>query len=750
MELPKVLLAKRPRDPGNPKFRETLRGHLADVMNTAASLLELIGMQALDALSIEKKQYSALSQAVLRGALLHDLGKANSQFQALMNGKKQRQALRHELISVWLPFKFTQLNEWLFKDTDDMIRWAALFAAIGHHLKFENGKSLDPRQGSSVSSVRIYVDHGDFISALKEGGQKLGLATPPQLKSIHINLLDRPLGELRDCLLDTKIWYDKADESTRRFVSLVKTFVIASDVAGSATAKDGIDPSSWAKSVIQRTCTEGELMDIVNSRLSGKNPRKFQIAVSNLNGSGLVRAGCGSGKTLAAYLWTAKYARGKKLFFCYPTTGTATEGFRDYIIPSEMAPDSALLHSRSSVDLENVLGDDDQDIYEGPLRIASLESWDAPLVLCTADLVLGLLQNNRRSLFSFPSFANGAFVFDEIHQYDDRMFGSLLRFLRTFRGAPVLLMTASLPPLRLQAIQDAIENLETINGPEDLEIIPRYSIATIDNSPPWTLIESTIRGNGKVLWVTNTVSRCIKFAREAEGKGLTPLPYHSRYRYCDRIVRHNAVMKAFAEHGPALAVTTQVCEVSLDISADLLITDLAPVPSIIQRMGRLNRRISEVNHGEPKPVYFLRPDNSMPYEQNEIALADKWLQQLGQKTVSQKDLSTAFDKLYQEQGIGPEPESAWLDGGPFSAFAPLREAGMTIPIIREEDMDLCKDNNWQPITKEIERYMIPMSLGQVAKEIGTWKRLGYAFVSPSGRIDYSERWGAKWAKRQRT
>ena len=40
-------------------------------------------------------------------------------------------------------------------------------------------------------------------------------------------------------------------------------------------------------------------------------------------------------------------------------------------------------------------------------------------------------------------------------------------------------------------------------------------------------------------------------------------------------------------------VATQVVEVSLDISFDLMITEAAPLDSLIQRFGRVNRRRDE-------------------------------------------------------------------------------------------------------------------------------------------------------------
>ena len=66
---------------------------------------------------------------------------------------------------------------------------------------------------------------------------------------------------------------------------------------------------------------------------------------------------------------------------------------------------------------------------ESFLKIESLRAWGQQVIACTVDTVLGLVQNNRRALFSFPAIIEGAIVFDEIHSYDEKLFGALVRFL---------------------------------------------------------------------------------------------------------------------------------------------------------------------------------------------------------------------------------------------------------------------------------------------------------------------------------
>lgn len=752
----KRLLAKSSDSPNDPKDRETLPRHIQDVVETGTALVESIGDQSLQSLELRGTyDTKALLAAVTRGAFLHDLGKANHQFQRMIRASsKQVQALRHEWISAWLPLQFGDVDQWLFGGCEESVRRSALFSALGHHLKIEDGSSIVDRSGSGDDKVVLLCDHPDFQSCLHIACNSMGLPNPPKLERLEIDLLSRPLGTLRSWLVDAQDWHERANPDRRRFVALVKAMVIAADVAGSVVPKRGDDPATWTREVLGRICTGSDLNDIVQTKLAAHRPRLFQKEMARSDGQvTFVKAGCGSGKTVGAYLWAVRNAAGRKLFICYPTTGTATEGFRDYVIPCEMKNESVLLHSRSEVDLETLLVTQENDVLERVTRMGALAAWDAPLVICTTDQVLGLVQNNRRALFAFPTISNGAFVFDEIHQYDDRLFGALLRFMDTFRGAPMLLMTASLPQSRQLAIAHCLKrretNLQIIEGPADLEQIERYELQGPFDEPPWETVGAVLTQKGKVLWVANTVDRAVRFAQAAQTRGVqTVLPYHSRYRYGDRVKRHDAVVNAFKNDtaGRVLAITTQVCEVSLDLSAGLLVSDLAPVPAIIQRLGRLNRRATPENRGKPCAAIFLEPNSHLPYEKEDLDIARHWLKRLDGRPVSQRTLSLAFEKIAQALTV-PRVESAWLDGGPFSKPAPLREADATIAVVRAEDEAACVDRRGHPISREVMRYAIPMTVGSVANEIASWKRLGFVFVAPEGRIVYSEEWGAQWAKK---
>lgn len=68
--------------------------------------------------------------------------------------------------------------------------------------------------------------------------------------------------------------------------------------------------------------------------------------------------------------------------------------------------------------------------------------------------------------------------------------------------------------------------------------------------------------------------------------------HHGRYAALDRVLLDREVERLYGKGAPAGArvlVGTQSLEISLDCDADLLVTDLAPVDVLLQRIGRLHR-----------------------------------------------------------------------------------------------------------------------------------------------------------------
>ncbi len=183
-------------------------------------------------------------------------------------------------------------------------------------------------------------------------------------------------------------------------------------------------------------------------------------------------------------------------------------------------------------------------------------------------------------------------------------------------------MTASLPNARLAALHDCLrrakrEPMAEIGGPHELQALPRYCREEM----PIDLalrVRQEVAAGGKVLWVSNTVDRAMAAADSV--RDLRPAIYHSRFKYCDRVRQHRAVIDSFAAVASAVACSTQVAEMSLDLSATLVVTELAPVAALIQRLGRLNRRAKQGSSTQPFILIDVG-DNYWPYTPAELESA---------------------------------------------------------------------------------------------------------------------------------
>ncbi|WP_406697942.1 CRISPR-associated helicase Cas3' [Singulisphaera sp. Ch08] len=627
-----------------------------------------------------------------------------------------------------------------------------LWAIAGHHRKFP--PTAPPEDCNS--EMIVYLSHPDFHNTLTLGTHELSLPDPPRFESdrkLKLTRINSSLREFEDAQEDAEVLMEAATDEEKRYVAVLKACLICADVAGSIGRRGSQSMDEWITQAFKCLPRPQQLESVVHKGLKGSELRPFQIQVAETtNRVVFVQAGCGSGKTSAAYLWAAQQAPGQRLFFCYPTTGTATEGFRDYLLDPSL--DAELIHGRAEVDMEILgLGDDEpgreEDTKSGQGKAiedsaGAMQQWSTPLVSCTVDTVLGLVQNHRRGIYAWPSIAGAALVFDEIHSYDDNLFSALVRFLTDVRGVRCLLMTASLPEPRLQTIRAALDGIgETlggpIDGPEDLQLLKRYRREY--NDSPWDRVENVLSERKKVLWVVNTVAEAMSLAEHPRAKKLRPTLYHSRFRYIDRVARHRDVIEAFAKaDAPAFAITTQVAEMSLDLSADLLITHLAPIPALIQRLGRLNRRARPGRNDGIRPFIIIKPDGHLPYAQDQLQEASAWLASLGDEELSQADLAAHW--IAQ-----PVPSSdrvdhfVWLDGGFVTETRPLRIASPGIDIILQADRVAVESRQ-----RRSEEVRIPMPPPRTGLNWRAWDEVAFCRVPPEGLITYDERKGAEWKR----
>lgn len=139
-------------------------------------------------------------------------------------------------------------------------------------------------------------------------------------------------------------------------------------------------------------------------------------------------------------------------------------------------------------------------------------------------------------------------------------------------------------------------------------------------------IETGRGTTGPTLVVVNTVDRAVQvfeiLQKNKALKGSDLRLVHSRFRPHERSSWREAFLKrgACLPNTDRIIVATQVIEAGVDLSAGLLITELAPWPSLVQRFGRAARWGGEAQ----VIVADFRPQNdkdAAPYSRDELDAA---------------------------------------------------------------------------------------------------------------------------------
>ncbi len=683
----------------------SLERHLLDVEQAACDLFRADTRWAASFARFFRLDASSRARFLpnLRvAALAHDLGKANADFQDAVTSRTfVTQSLRHEHLSA-LVLADPRVRAWLGGapqlDVD-----VVLAAVLGHHLRAAESGPLEVLQSKSAAPTRLLFDDAEVRGALARIGALAGLA--PFSGSFPARFDDDGWHETYDALFDSATRFRsalRADPARSALALAVKCGLVIADSVASGLTREGLGISEWIEAVAHAPALrQGEIEDDILApriaQLTHKGPFRyqgFQDGAAQVGRRALLLAACGAGKTLAAWRWAAATAVAEpvgRVIFLYPTRGTATEGFRDYV---GAAPEgkSALVHGTARYELQGMqdnpqqlppgLRDKDLVPDEAEERLFSLALWSKRFFSATVDQFLSFMENGYGGLCLVPALADAAVVFDEVHSYDRNLWNALVTFLQRF-DVPVLCMTATLPPSRRSELERLLRVYPTERERDQLadleraETALRYRLRESDVDGAFAAAVDAVRDGGRVLWVVNTVRRCQAVARRLKAE-LTcdVLVYHSRFKLEDRQARHRETVDAFrapaaGEAAPAIAVTTQVCEMSLDLDADVVITEHAPISSLVQRFGRGNRHLRRQPSFRAELIAYA-PESALPYDKDEIDAVRAFLRELAGRELSQRELAMALER-HAPPGRDASGASRFVDGGYFATPGCLRD-----------------------------------------------------------------------------
>ncbi|WKU07292.1 CRISPR-associated helicase Cas3' [Micromonospora sp. HUAS LYJ1] len=276
-------------------------------------------------------------------------------------------------------------------------------------------------------------------------------------------------------------------------------------------------------------------------------------------------------------------------------------------------------------------------------------------VVGTIDQLLFAALRGRHLVLRHLGLAGKVVVIDEAHAYDvymSRFLDRALEWLAAY-GVPVVALSATLPAQRRADLMAAYDRGRLGPPPRPSwrdrgkPVVDHYAAVRSDLRYPLVTASVAERGGraiscadsgrstevqvrpldddlptlaellrdqlttgGCALVVRNTVARVHDTAaalRAALGSDFPVSVAHSRFMAVDRAAKDSWLRDTFGPPGAGnrphrhIVVASQVAEQSLDIDFDLLITDLAPVDLVLQRIGRLHR------HPRPRPGRLTTP-----------------------------------------------------------------------------------------------------------------------------------------------
>ncbi len=269
-----------------------------------------------------------------------------------------------------------------------------------------------------------------------------------------------------------------------------------------------------------------------------------------------------------------------------------------------------------------------------------------PLTVGTIDQLLLAATRTKHVMLRHAGLAGRVVVLDEVHAYDVYTSQFLFEALRWLAdaGIPTILLSATLPAgmranlvqawvqgatgRRQVAIDDpspgegypVVRSVTVVNGRTTIDALtasswrhsekisvevldPGLAVATevgsADDDPAVAaLLRDRLAEGGCALVIRNTVARAQQTYQELEkvfGSDVRLL--HARLTAAERADRSAKALHALGcpddpetkRPHRMILVATNVAEQSFDVDADILVTDLAPIDLLLQRIGRVHR-----------------------------------------------------------------------------------------------------------------------------------------------------------------
>lgn len=391
-----------------------------------------------------------------------------------------------------------------------------------------------------------------------------------------------------------------------------------SDVFGLFKLADTLSAEGKTSFELEKPEVKTNIIQNIFSNQTDEKRWKEQEKLLSLPDIGLLRAYTGWGKTTAGLLFFSK-KHPAKIFYLMPTI-TAINKFYETL---NNVFDNKV--SKYFYFLDTELKEDEEKLSQ----LFFFKNFITPYVITTIDQFLLSFLQTGKYYTKRVMFRNSGLIIDEVHLLNPLMLQLVTYFIKVYKelyNLKVLFMSATLPDSMVKYLQDEIG----IQASGFLDFSKGYiqkkrimwEWIDEDIEKHTENIVKKIKDGKKVLVVVNTVEKAIELGKKLEKEyeleyGKDFIVFHARFMYIHRKNKEEWIDRF--KKKPHIVIATQVCEVSLDISYDILFTELASLPALVQRFGRINRYgniTKDVN------VYIFNPEikdkKRYPYSWEEI------------------------------------------------------------------------------------------------------------------------------------
>ena len=540
------------------KENETIYEHTNNLLLKLEELKDIVDIEDID--------------LITEACIFHDFAKVNPLFQRrLESGKKmdENKEIGHNILSFYMAKNY--LEEYSKED-----RNIILYAILNHHNYVENFDVIDDKkdlisENLKSISAEVFKDNGiDFFKniGLRELAVIRKLRTNPSKKSI-----------------------------------LVKGFLHKCDYAASAHSKIDM-PNLHLESRLEKLKDE-----FVGKGFSDGWNEMQRFAKDNTDSNLIMIGSTGLGKTEASLLWVGN----NKGFYVLPLKTAINAMYRrikNTLYKDDYAENLGLLHG----ELENIYLEDESPATVSSETEESMKFWEyygltramsLPLTITTPDQVFRFAFKYCSYELQLATYSYSKMVIDEIQAYSPDILATLIYSLQLIDmvGGKFAITTATLPPFIKDLLQEGID--KKIEYKEDTflnkkirhRVSLRHSAINIDDIKAF-IEDKYNQESMKLLVVANTVRKAQSIYRELKSWleendiEIEMNLLHSKFTVQHRSEKEDAILKDGESKCKkrVIWISTQVVEASLDIDFDYLFTELSDLSSLLQRLGRCNRK----------------------------------------------------------------------------------------------------------------------------------------------------------------